>query len=223
MDFSLFKAIIDEAQHYGARSFSLHLFGEPLLYPKFFESVEYIKKKNKRNTVLITSNGTMFDRFVDDIVKSKIDKLIWSWRPEAKFSSETKEKMRRWGKMTVRIINEVVPKEAKQEWKSWKKLELRSVHNYGGNVDITKFGAENMVGKRYPCYHLWLAPAVSWNGNFLMCCSDPHQKEVFGNINNDTIHDCWKRLDGVRESHMKGEFSGICKECDVWKAYPSLF
>ena len=34
MGFRLFCDIVDECSKYGPRSFSLHLFGEPLLYPQ---------------------------------------------------------------------------------------------------------------------------------------------------------------------------------------------
>jgi len=60
MGFDIFKAIIDEATRYGARSFSLHLFGEPLLYSKWFEAIRYIKSANRKHTVLFTTNGTLF-------------------------------------------------------------------------------------------------------------------------------------------------------------------
>lgn len=224
MEWSLFKRIVDEARDYGPRSFSLHLFGEPMLYPKIWEAIEYIKTAHKKNTILLTSNGTMFERFIDNIEQSRIDKLIWSWRPEAKFSESTKERLRRWGKLTVRVIKEVVPEEAQREWENWPNVEVRSLHNYGGEISLEKFGVTDVEnGIRHPCYHLWLAPAVAWNGKFLMCCSDPHQREVFGDLNSETISDCWKRLDGVRKSHMKGEYGGICKDCDVWKNYPDLF
>ena len=49
MDFNLFTAIVDECSKYGPRSFSLHLFGEPLLYPKITQAIEYIKTKNRKN------------------------------------------------------------------------------------------------------------------------------------------------------------------------------
>lgn len=249
MDYELFRRIIDEAKTYGPRSFSLHLFGEPLLYPRIWEAIRYIKKANKGNIVLLTSNGTMFNRFIDDITESNVDKLIWSWRPEAKFTEETKERLRRWGRMTVRMIDTQIPKEEEEYWGSWPSVEKRELHNYGGQIDLNKFkepkqdltqskestqltekkvSSENydvkfMDGSRWPCYHLWLAPAVSWNGNFLMCCADPHQKEVFGDINKESVNTAWQRLNGVRKAHMEGIFQGICRDCDVWKNYPDLF
>lgn len=223
MDFDLFRAIIDESAHYGARSFSLHLFGEPLLYPKIIEAVRYIKKKNKSNAVLLTTNGTLLERFGDDLIKSGVNKIIWSWRPEAKFSDSLKARLRSWGKFAVRLIDEVVPESEKEKWKDWPLLEKRSLHNYGGNIELSKFGAKNTAGSRYPCYHLWLAPAVAWNGNHLICCSDPHQKEVIGTFPAMTISEAWKEMEKYRRWHLEGKYEGICKTCDVWKNYPDIF
>jgi len=223
MDYELFRRIIDEAKTYGPRSFSLHLFGEPLLYPRIWEAVRYIKSANKNNTVLLTSNGTMFNRYVNEITESDVDKLIWSWRPEAKFTETTKERLRRWGRMTVRMIDTQIPKEEEEYWESWPSVEKRELHNYGGQVDLSRFGVNSTAGTRYPCYHLWLAPAVSWDGNFLMCCADPHQKEVFGDINKESVNTAWQRLNGVRKAHMEGTFQGICSSCDVWKNYPDIW
>lgn len=229
MDFNLFRSIIDEATHYGPRSFSLHLFGEPLLYPHVWESINYIKKKNKRHTILLTSNGTLFERFADPLFSSRVDKVIWSWRPEAKFSPEFKERLKRWGKLSVRLIKEVVPKEEMEYWSKWPSVEIRSLHNYGGNIDVKNWISPvvktdtKSQDKRWPCYHLFYAPAVAWNGNILICCSDPHQKEIMGKFPKTRISEAWKNMDKVRKAHLEGKYEGICANCDVWKSYPNAF
>jgi len=224
MDFRLFQMVIDEASTYGARSFSLHLFGEPLLYPRILDAIDYIKRKNKRHTVLLTTNGTLLNRYADDLIRLKVDKIIWSWRPEAKFKEETLQKLRRSGLFTVRLIKETVPKEEFERWKTWPKVEIRGLHNYGANVDLTKFQVPVVqTDTRWPCYHLWLAPAIAWNGNLLMCCSDPHQKEIRGRFSETSVSEMWQALNGVRQAHLRGEYSGICKNCDVWKQYPDIF
>lgn len=216
MDFGLFCKIIDEASEYGARSFSLHLFGEPLLYPRIINACSYIKRKNKGHIILFTTNGTKLEAFYDDLRRIGIDKVFWSWRTEVKWSEAFKERLRKWKAFTVRLIEGTYPEGVGDQWP---RVEGRRMHNYGGNIK-TK---EIVTGQRWPCYHLWLAPAVAWNGNFLMCCSDPHQKEVFGNVAKETVSEAWQRLERVRQSHLKGEYSGICKECDVWKAYPNIW
>ena len=222
MDFGLFTAILDEASRYGSRSFSLHLFGEPLLYPRMADAIRYIKFKNRRHVVLLTTNGTQLERLADEIVSLPIDQIFWTWRPEVKWKEKTKERLRKWGRFRVRFIEELTPAEAYREWSGWKNVERRKLHNYG-EIELQKFGVQSTAGPRWPCYHLWLAPAVAWNGKFLMCCSDPHQKEVFGDINRESVSECWQRLHEIRKSHLEGKYSGICRDCNVWKQYPDMF
>lgn len=227
IDFEIFKEIIKEASLYGRRSFSLHLFGEPLLYPRLFEAIRYIKKINSGHTILLTTNGTLIHHFIDEIVLSDITKILWTWRPEAKFTDETKGRLRKWGRFCIRFIKEITPKEALEEWRDWPLREYRNLHNYGGEIDLAKFGStvQSMGTSRWPCYHLWLAPAVAWNGNILICCSDPHQREILGHFPEMRIHEAWIsiRLKEIRKSHLEGKFFGVCKDCDVWKSYPNLF
>lgn len=225
MDFNLFKSIIDEASHYGPRSFSLHLFGEPLLYPKWREAIRYIKEKNKRNTVLFTSNGTLFERTIDDLLISGVDKVLWTYRPEAKWSEETIKKLKKWNAFTVRLISEVTPPEIYKEFSKWPRVETRRLHNYGGEIKLISSKLTSSVTsiKRWPCYHLWLAPAVAWNGNLLICCADSHQKEVRGHFPEKSVSNMWQELKAIRQSHLSGKYEGICRECDVWKQYPDIF
>jgi len=188
MDFQLFKQIIREASEYGARSFSLHLFGEPLLYPSWREAIEFIKSRNRRHNVMLTTNGTSLNECVDDVVASSLDLVLWSWRPESKFTRETKDKLNRWGKFRVRFITEVTSKAGRAEWEGWPNTEERSLHNYGGEIELSKFGVQTADnGQRYPCYHLWYAPAVAYNGDILLCCVDPHHREVLGRFPETSI------------------------------------
>ena len=229
MDWSLFTRIIDEATLYGPRSFSLHLFGEPTLYPHWVEAIRYIQQSHRRHTVLLTTNGTTLNARVDDLVQANPDLVLWSWRPEAKFTPETKEKLRRWGRFRVRFIAEVTPQEAYTEWAEWPNTEGRVLHSYGGNIDLTRFRSSSPAlpqpGKRWPCYHLFLAPAIAWNGNILMCCADPHHKDILGHFPEMSVAQAWRspKLQAIRESHLQGNYRGICESCDVWKQYPDLF
>lgn len=233
MDFRLFQKIVDEAAIYGARSFSLHLFGEPTLYPRLLDSIAYIKQKNRANVILLTTNGTKLNECVDDLRQSGVDQVLWSWRPEPKWTPATVRKLKDWRAFTVRIIEEVTPEHIQKEYARWPRVERRKLHNYGGNIDLLDYQMEmtsainvNNAGSkqpRWPCYHLFLAPAVAWNGKFLLCCADPKQKEIFGDISNETVHEAWQRLERVRASHLAGKYEGICKDCDVWRQYPDLF
>lgn len=226
MDYELFKSVINESSQYGSRSFSLHLFGEPLLWPYICDGIRYIKQQNKRHTVLLTTNGTHLNKFADELVGVGVDQIIWSWRKN-NFNTRTREILRRKGK--IRILVEETPKEEFEYWSKYPNVEIKHLHNYGGHIDISKWGLGNKEDKikRYPCYHLWLAPAVRWNGEFVFCCNVPHHTiySSLGNVKEKSISEMWKdsKLAKVREDHMKGEYLDACKSCDSWTAYPSIF
>ena len=226
MDFKLFRKIIDEASRYGARSFSLHLFGEPLLYPSIFEAISYIKQGNKNHTILLTTNGTKINDCIDDLVSSGTSQVLWTWRQEARFRESTVLKLRKWGKFRVRFIDEITPKEAREEWKDWPNVESRKLHNYANPELLKERGITLDEEKtRWACYHPFLSPAVAWNGKILLCCSDPKQDEVIGKFPEMSVAEAWKsdKIESIRKSHLARRYEGICKNCDVWKSTPDLF
>ena len=224
MDFELFKNIIDEGTHYGPRSWSLHLFGEPLLYPRILDAIKYIKSKNKNHTILLTTNGILLNRFIDELVSLKVDKIIWSWRRN-NFTGETIQVLKKIG--LVRLLIEETPKEEFEKWKTFPRVEIKSLHNYGGNIDVSKWGIqESSLPERYPCYHLWLAPAVRWNGEITFCCNIPTLgHEVLSKYPESSIQEAWKseRLKEIRQEHLNKVYKGACKNCTSWQAYPSIF
>ena len=225
MPFDVFTGVVDEASTYGARSFSLHLFGEPLLYPRVHDAVSYIKQHNQRHVVLLTTNGTRLQDHLDWLITSGVDQVLWSWRPEAKFTPETKEKLRRWGKFRVRFIAEVTPKEAYAEWDDWPNVEGRHIHSYGGEIDVSKWNVQNKKKLRWSCYHPFFAPAVAWNGDILLCCADPHRKSAIGTFPQMSVAEAWQSsiLQRIRKEHLDGRYTGICENCDIWKQVPNIF
>lgn len=224
MDFELFKTIIDECAHHGPRSFSLHLFGEPLLYPKILEAIAYIKRKNRKNTVLLTTNGTLLNKFRDQLRLVGVDRVIWSWRRN-NFEDKTRDFLREKG--LIRLLIEETPPEEFEKWKSFPRVEIKHLHNYGGKIDTAKWGLDAQNGDRYPCYHLWLAPAIRWNGDITICCNDPRGEErvgVYGkNAFNLGVFWTSDHLRGIRDAHMRGQYKGLCAGCNSYRAYPDIF
>jgi len=207
LPFELFKKIVDEASSFGHRSFSLHLFGEPLLYPRIIESIQYLKQRG--HTVILTTNGLLLERLFNEL--RGVDKIIWSYKEGVKVPEELKK----WKNFTVRFFD--------KEDKSWPRRESRSFHNYGGQPHLQKFIVQSTEIPRYPCYHPFLAPGVRANGDIVICCADPEGKSVVGNISNMTMAEAWKKMEWIRQQHLAGVYRGICSTCDVWKSYPSLF
>jgi len=255
MDFELFKKAIDEARKYGPRTFCLHLFGEPLVAPRFIDEIFYIKKSNPKNSIVLTTNGTLLNEDkARAMIKAPVDKIAVSFTSAnkqnylANTGVDKLEVVEENVKRLVRLkkdMKAVKPKiivrmiledhnshEAdlfKNKWKNQGVIvEVRPIHNYGGNVDYGQERDEkNDNKKRWPCYHFWLSPAVHWNGDFSICCNDYARKAVIGNIQDKTIHELWnaKPMLCFRENQLKGKFDipTICKDCNVWTMYNDIF
>src|SRR3990167_8367207 len=224
MDFGLFQRIVDECSHHGPRSFSLHLFGEPLLYPRILDAIRYIKKANRSNTVLLTTNGTMLNRFAGALSETGVDRIIWSWRKN-NFDPRSISLLRNRG--LIRLLIEETPQEEFEKWSKFPRVEVKHLHNYGGNIDVKKWGiGEPVQSEFYPCYHLWLAPAIRWNGDITICCNDPNGRESFGKYGIDfNLGSYWKsnKLHVIRRTHLNLKPKGICVGCNSYKAYPDIF
>jgi MoaA/NifB/PqqE/SkfB family radical SAM enzyme len=180
------------------------LFGEPLLYPRILESIEYLKSRG--HAVILTTNGLLLGELYPKL--RRVDKIIWSYKKEIKVPEELKS----WKNFTVRFFE-------KREDLSWPRFEIKKWHNYGGQAST----AHSTVVSRYPCYHPFLAPAVNSRGDILICCADPSGKSVVGNIRSMTVSEAWKRMEWTRKQHLAGVYRGICQNCDTWKVYPSIF
>ncbi|MBU2052563.1 SPASM domain-containing protein [Patescibacteria group bacterium] len=215
MDYSIFKRIVEEATQFGARSMSLHLFGEPLLCEYIEEAVKFIKQCNRNHTILLTTNGDYLDKHIG-IIKS-VDKILWT-------SNGARIPKEAYKKLTVRLFKEIHSKEEVEKWTKLSKVELRSLHNYGGEIDLSKWNVQSVI-KRYPCYHPWFAPAVAANGDILVCCSDPKHETKLGNIQNTSLTKVWQseEMSNVRTNHLKGNYLEICKRCDVWKTHRNIW
>jgi len=105
-------------------------------------------------------------------------------------------------------------------------LEVRKTHNYSGVIE-DNFTSTFTMENRYPCYHLWFSPAITWEGKILLCCNDWGNFEVLGDINKESLASIWQgnRLKELRKFHLEGHYNKIplCEKCNVWTLYPDIF
>ena len=211
MDYDLFRKIVKEANGIGRFSFSLHLFGEPLLGTHFYDAIRELKQG--RHTVIITTNGTLLQEHRERLLQSGIDRIIISYRK----GLDTKSILQFRSIATIRVFRNEEG-DARAEFPGFH-FQVKDIHNYGGSI---KSGSPKL--KRHPCYHLWLAPAVRWNGEFTVCCADPYGEMVVGNVKKRTIGEMWNGtlMNNLRKWHLNGIYDGRCKNCNVWSTYPSI-
>jgi MoaA/NifB/PqqE/SkfB family radical SAM enzyme len=92
IDIGLFKKIIDESSGHKLRRLILHIMGEPLLHPRIFEMIEYIKKKNPDQLVEFSTNASLLtEEMGGKLIASGLDILNLSVDAIKK---ETYEKIR---------------------------------------------------------------------------------------------------------------------------------
>ncbi|MAF13887.1 MAG: hypothetical protein CMI53_03270 [Parcubacteria group bacterium] len=251
MEIDVIKKIVDEASKYGGKSFSLHGFGEPFMAKNFDFAVKYIKEKHPQNNILLTSNGS---RITDDkakkIVEAGVDNIYISFTSpdretaikkvgvdQLEISEKNinnlirikKELNSKTPKIYVRLIVDAETKPQTEEFVNrWKDkdvtVELREVHNYGGEIEQR---IEKKLPTRHPCYHLWFAPMIHWNGDFSICCDDWPRKAVLGSIKNQSINEIWnsRKIKEFRKLHLSGQYDkmSLCKNCNVWSEYNDFF
>lgn len=252
MDFDLFKKIVDEASHYGSRNFCLHMLGEPLLCPKITDMVKYIKKTNNSNSILLTTNGYFLDvAKAEAFLKSNLDKItvsLFSLKNErnkiltgeddidkvidnVKNMAGLRMKMNSKTKILIRFLvckdnEDEVPRIRALVKGLGIVLEIRYTHNYSGVIEDS-FTSKHICKARYPCYHLWYSPAITWDGKIVICCNDWNYHEVLGDVKQSSLADIWQgpRIRELRKYHLLGEYDKIplCAKCNVWTLYPDIF
>ena len=242
MDFRLFKRIIDD--NFGSLEFvSLQQYGEPLLYPKLIEAIDYCKQKNVRCG--ISTNATLLDeKLSESIIRSGLDHIILAFDGA---SRETYEKVRK-GSSYDQVVGNIKTflelrekmdsdiftviqciymrdtedeiREFKRQWgrSSVDAVRIRQV-TYSGNKPAV--GAEKFVNTNLgaPCYWLWREPSIHWDGTVASCCMDVNADIPIGNLSNEPLSVIWnnKKMIHIREMHKTGRAGEIplCKDCNM--------
>lgn len=76
MAWDLFTKVVDDAVRNGYRVMWLHVFGEPLLYPRIFDAVRYIKEADKRGPC-ISTNGMLLTKDVSEqLIDSGVEHIM---------------------------------------------------------------------------------------------------------------------------------------------------
>lgn len=245
MPLGLASRVVEECGHYGPTSFSLHLYGEPLLSPNLENVIKIIKQVNPKNVILLTTNGSLLiPEICKMLVKHQVDVVY--------VSIPSLEVMRYFemtgckgvwgdvvGKMTGLLElreNNHKPKVIARVFEEvgnghnmivplCDRMDFRKYHNFGGNnTKHTQYKLNN----RYPCYHPWFTLAVTYNGDVNVCCSDYYGQLFYGNLyQNNSLAKIWKSkgIQSLREIHLKNKLQGWgkCANCDVWNVKPDIF
>lgn len=216
MDFGLVKKIAGQLPEGIVVQF--HNNGEPLLYPKFGESVRLFKDQIRcvdTNAKLIVEKAEEIIDNLDTITISVIEN-----DPEADQQYEVVKKFleikgERKPRMVYRCLGNV-------DIARWKKLEgtiaARILHNPLGSFKYTKKPTVPEIGI---CIEILNHMAINRFGKVSICVRfDPKGLGVIGDANSTPLADIWngsKRKEWIKY-HVEGRRDKIplCSYCDFW-------
>jgi MoaA/NifB/PqqE/SkfB family radical SAM enzyme len=251
MKWDLYRKIIDESAQYGPLLvLNMHKDGESTLHPKFIDMIRYAKETKAAKVVHFNTNATMRKKEkIDEILMSGVDDITMSidaFYPEN--YKKTKgvdllplvvenveyflEKRDSLGLKKPFIRAKMIglkTKENEEEFRLFKEywtpktdeVQCQEVHNFAGGLDFSRINQN-----RYPCEFPFYSTAVNWNGTITICHRDFNNKDVFGNVFEQSIREIY--LGEKYQSYLQAMIKGkehtlpICAGCDNWKDGPDL-
>jgi pyruvate-formate lyase-activating enzyme len=243
MNMDLYRKIADEVAVHPESSLRLFGWGEPLLHPDLVEMVGYAKDRGVGITNLIT-NGLQLNPEVSrglirsglDVLEVSLDALSRESYHAVRGNPEHFDQVVRNIETYVRLRDELhgrtyvtvsmirqpaVIDEAEAFAAHWASrvddVVFRVFHDFMG---YAKDKAEITLPIRHPCRTLWSRFNVNSAGLVSVCFNDWNNVSIIGDLNDphQSIEQIWagEEYDSFRESHLRGEPKGICRDCNDW-------
>lgn len=241
MSWKLYTKLIDEGAKKGLRAIKLQYRGEPLLYPKIVEAVEYAKKKGIIDVMFNTNANLLTEDMSQKLIKAGLDKLICSVDG---YNKQFYEKIRRGGKWNTVLKNIKQMQKLKQELNSktpdvrvqmlkfdwikngaqhvkeyiefWKTIVDDIGVDYCNDYDYSKIN-DILICSDFKCSSPWQRLFIMWDGQVRLCCGDIYGQYPLGNAKKDSIEKIWKsaKVKYARETNRTGRshLLEICNSC----------
>jgi radical SAM protein with 4Fe4S-binding SPASM domain len=223
---ALFYKIVNDAMRMGVKIISPFLNGEPFMFPRLFEWLDYLSVQGI-NFTLYTNASTLTKEKAEKInTYTNITDLIFSMHGYDRTSYESQ----------IRLSYDLVKRNidyfisiAKIPYQIYM---LDTAINHpgidqflatweGNRVFIAKY--TNWVGKRpssmtgikIPCDRILSEMTVYWDGRVNLCCMDSDASVILGNVNKQSVKEIWESNQWMRDKHKALDFDiPLCKICN---------
>lgn len=81
---------------------------------------------------------------------------------------------------------------------------------------LTENRTDFSEGMTIPCYSLWNALIVTWEGYLTACCADFQNYFIYADLNETSLKEAWHcdRITQLRKNHLEGKIEGTpCESC----------
>jgi len=245
MDYGLFTSIVDQAVKLGCRAFTLFRLGDPLLFPRLFQWMDYLREKEAK--VSIYTNGSGLVPKIAERLKEYADIYCDFTISFHGYDKESYESMMGLDFDTVseRIRNFMVDNPIKVNIYSLADEKKYPEHNarfkelwadmgfagvgtarfmeWAGSIDGFRTNrtlqAEGVPMETPPCFRILHEVDVMFDGTVCLCCVDAHGDITFGNLNSISLEQVLehKLRRYYQEKHLSGESDELplCKYCST--------
>ncbi len=236
MDWALYKKIIDEIDG-KVTAIRLSLRGEATLHAKFIEAIKYAKDHGIKEVSLLTHGGKLTLPYFKTMVEAGIDWITIS----VDGVGETYERIRKPLKFDD-LLDKI---KAIQQYKEEHKLKRPVIKVQGVWPAIVESGLDTYYSTLAPCTDLvafnplidylsndthieyleeFTCPqqyqrlVIGADGLVMKCSNDEENREVIGDIKQETVHQVWhgEKMHAVRNMHLQPRGfmqSAVCRKC----------
>jgi radical SAM protein with 4Fe4S-binding SPASM domain len=205
MEEKLFVRIMEQLQSIDYRgSISFHFYNEPLLSPDLDRFTAIAKEYLPNSRIDLYTNGILLTR---ERLESLIDLGIGKFMVTQHHGNEP---------YAFAELFPALPPEIREKikFRSFRELVLSSRGGVLKNVGYAKEKPPFDIA----CYLPSTLMVITVNGNVLPCFEDFHEKNVMGNVSDQTIMEIWKspKYVNFRESlkaKKRADFP-VCRECN---------
>jgi radical SAM protein with 4Fe4S-binding SPASM domain len=235
MDWEVYCRVIDEI---GGKvpAIRLSLRGEATLHPKFVDCIRYAKDHGIGEVSTLTHGGRLTLPFFEQIVEAGIDWITVS----ADGVWDTYERVRKPLKFADLLDKLKDMKQYKDDhglhrpvikvqgiWPALKDDPQAYYDTFAPYVDMVAFNPLiDYLGKdediayldNFSCPQQYQRLVIGADGLVMKCSNDEENREVIGNIGQETVHQIWhgEKMQAVRELHKQAQGfmkSEVCRRC----------
>jgi len=228
MSDELFHKIIKEGKEAGVSKFYPFLNGEPFMFPRIFEWLNYMDKQSVN--VHLYTNAALLDKDKVDLL-AQLNCVRYVYCSFNGATKHTYEKIMRGldyektrenilylisqAKFQIRV-GMVLTQDTIPEIDAFKKLwgrraKLPMFKNWTG----AKHDPAEYTGARIPCRQVRTHMTVLWDGRVCLCCFDYDGKVIVGDLNKQSVKQVWTQNKPLRDKHYALDFdTPLCKTCN---------
>lgn len=231
MSDELFHKLVKEAMEIGVEETLIFKDGEPLLFNRFFEWLDYLSERDLK-TAIFTNASLLTREKADRLAQYKNIKFIYcsvhggdkaTYESMMGLNYETTVANVQYlisvahnFPVTVYMLSTAQTKASEagfnQLWGSHAFIS-GAYYNWGGAVENPDPSTE---GPQEPCGRILTQLQVLHDGRVALCCQDGDGSVILGDANTEHIQTIWERAQPLRDRHKAYDFAmSLCENCNL--------